>query len=180
MSTLARHVCLVIAIAWATSACTRSLPGSAESPQAPAPTVGGECADPGADGVVSDAPDLMRADRDLDGSGSAEIVAADRSLCTPEDNCHWNVFVASGEYETCPRYAGTISGAAIETLDSRGEEGFSDIRGWWQLADERRMLMQEYTYRSGGYEVVEAVPCAAQPGGRVVCGEDRRAAESAP
>ena len=157
----------------AASGCTRRVPAA----PAPPSTVGvGECADPERDGVVSDAPDLIRADRDLDGGGTDEILAADRALCGDEGNCHWNVF-ASAE-SGCLRYVGTIAAAAIERLDSRGEDGFHDLRGWWQLAGEGRMLMQEYGFSHGGYRVIEALPCATDRGGRIVCGEDAQAERS--
>lgn len=150
------------------AACTRGVRGAEQPEPEPGP-VSDACADPGADGAVSEAPDLDRADRDLNGSGTDEIVVADRELCTPEENCHWNIFWA--EDPECLRFVGTISGVAIEAMQSRGDKDFADLRGWWQLPDEGRMLMQEYTFRGGGYRVETASPCAAEPGGRVVCAE---------
>jgi hypothetical protein len=152
------------------SACTRRLPETTTPP--PSTVAVGACADPNRDGVVSESPDLMRADRDLNGDGRDEIVVADRSLCNRAGNCQWNVFTDAGE---CPRYLGTIGAAAIERLETRGEDGFFDLRGWWQLAGEGRMLMQEYSVKQGGYRVIEAMPCTTEPGGRMVCGEDATA-----
>ena len=162
---------IAAAIVLLATGCTRRLPDTTVPPPS---TVGvGECADPERDGVVSESPSLVRADRDLNGSGEDEIVVADRALCNRAGNCHWNVF--AGAQAGCLRYVGTIGAAAIERLDSRGEDGFYDLRGWWQLAAEGRMLMQEYSFRHGGYRVVEAMPCATEVGGRVLCGDDATA-----
>lgn len=168
-------VCALIASA---AACTRGLPDTAEPAPPPAEAVPAGCADPERDGVVSDDPDLERADRDLNGDGRDEIVVADRALCTPEDNCHWNLFAA--QRRECPRFLGTVSGVAIEEAGEVGEDGFPHLRGWWQLADEGRMLMQAYIFRDGRYRIEEAVPCAAGADGRIICGEEGGPGERAP
>ena len=159
-------------------ACAAVLAGCATSaphrPKPPPSTVGvGDCADPATDGVVSGEPDLVRADRDLDGDGKDETVVADDRLCTSDGNCHWNVFAAPGG--SCLRYVGTVSASAIERLGTRGEEGFHDLRGWWRLTGGGRMLMQEYAFRHGGYRIVGAMPCRTRQGGEIVCGDDASA-----
>jgi hypothetical protein len=138
----------------------------------PVPTVQiGDCADPERDGVIGDAPQLRRADRDLNGDEVAEAVVADRTMCTEEGNCHWNVFVGDGA-DGCSRYAGTIAAAAIESLQDRGEGGFFALRGWWSFAGGSRMLMQEYQFRHGGYHVRDAVMCRQVGGDRLICQPD--------
>jgi hypothetical protein len=137
----------------------------------PASTVQvGDCADPGRDGVIGANPALRHADRDLDGDAAPEVVVADRTLCTREGNCHWNVFVGNGE-GGCRRYAGTIDAASIESLPGRGEAGYADLRGFWQLTGGGRFLVQEYRFRRGGYQVVDALLCRQEQDDRVRCSE---------
>lgn len=131
----------------------------------------GDCADPERDGVIGGAPELRRADRDLNGDDVVEAVVADRTLCTEEGNCHWNVFVGDAE-AGCSRYAGTIAAAAIESLQDRGEGGFYAIRGWWSYHGGQRMLMQEYQFRHGGYHIRDAVMCRQVGGDRLICQPD--------
>lgn len=141
-------------------------------PAMPVPTVRiGDCADPATDGVIGDAPQLRRADRDLNGDEVSEAVVADRTMCTEEGNCHWNVFVVDAT-AGCTRYAGTIAAAAIESLADRGEDGFYALRGWWSFGGGERMLMQEYQFRHGGYHVRDAVMCRQLNGDRLICQPD--------
>src|SRR5690349_19617776 len=93
----------------------RTARGGAPTARPPSTVQVGDCADPGRDGVIGAHPALRHADRDLDGDAEVEIVVADRSLCSREGNCHWNVFVADGA-AGCRRYAGTIDAASIESL----------------------------------------------------------------
>jgi hypothetical protein len=139
-------------------------------PQAPTrqPSPIGSCADPHRHGAVSDAPQLQRADRDLDRDGTAETVAADRGLCTPEGNCYWNVFVRDPA-GACLRFAGTIAGGALETLSSTGDRGFADLRAWWRFAGGERFLMEEYRFRRGGYLAVNSVMCRRGQGSLILC-----------
>jgi hypothetical protein len=144
----------------------------------PTPTVQvGSCADPTRDGVVGAAPKLERADRDLDGDGTAEAIAVDRRLCTPEGNCYWNVFVAprAGAVEpgACARYAGTLEAAALEPLGSRGEDRMIDVRGYWNLHG-GRLLLQSYRFARGGYRIVDAVQCRREPDDRLECMDEER------
>lgn len=139
----------------ALAACSQST----KRPRAPAANRAlGACAEAAAHGVVSADPDIDRADRDLDGDGKPEVVARDRNLCSSDGNCHWNVFARDPD-SGCSRYVGTVSGAAIERLDSRGPLGFYDLRTWWRLATGGRVLLQEYHFRQGGYRVVGALLC---------------------
>lgn len=133
----------------------------------------GDCADPETSGVVSASPSLRHADRDLDGDRAPELVVADRAMCSGE-NCYWNVFTddaAAG----CRRYVGTISGAAIDRLGRRGDDGFRALRGWWRLGGDDRYLLQLYEYRRGGYRLVEALLCRREADDRLLC-----ATEAAP
>ncbi|HET6612433.1 MAG TPA: hypothetical protein VFG83_10600 [Kofleriaceae bacterium] len=151
----------------ATAGCSKSV----RRPRAPvANRALGTCAESTLHGVVSADPDIDRADRDLDGDGEPEVVARDRNLCSSEGNCHWNVFVRDAASH-CTRYVGTISGAAIERLDSRGQQGFYDLRTWWRLATGNRVLMQEYHFRLGGYRMVGALLCNTAPAsdGELLC-----------
>src|SRR5690242_655827 len=99
----------VCAAGIALAACHRAPPPAAPRPR-PAPSVQvGACANPSRDGVLGSHPRLDRADRDLNGDGVPEAIVVDRSLCTAEGNCYWNVFVVppTGSPD-CARYVGTF------------------------------------------------------------------------
>jgi hypothetical protein len=130
----------------------------------------GECADPAKQGVIGRTPNLVRADRDLDGDRVAEIVVADRELCTVEGNCHWNLYRRQGQ---CYRYLGTVSAASLQRVGPRSE-GFIGLRGWWKLTAGERILLQEYRFLRGGYRLVEALPCRQTDDDRIVCAERGR------
>src|SRR4051812_30490469 len=105
--------CSRIAFVILLAACQR--PRSPTAPRSiPTPSVQvGSCATPGRDGVMSAAPRLDRADRDLNGDGVPEAIVVDRALCTAEGNCYWNVFVAPAAGSSdCARFAGTFEGGA--------------------------------------------------------------------
>lgn len=175
-ATARRAGCWALALGCAvmTLACgSRALPPQSRPQPLPArPEVHpGDCADPTAHGVFGEQPSLWRADRDLDGDDVDEIVVADRTLCTPEGNCHWNLYRTEGE---CYRYLGTVSAASIQRLLSRGEHGFFSLRGWWRLTDDRRVLLQEYRFRRGGYRLVEALTCQQADDDRILCAEQGR------
>ena len=154
----------------------RAGPGAAD-PRAvtvPVPTVQvGSCAEPDRDGVVGPHPELTHADRDLDGDGKSEVITADRAMCTKEGNCYWNVFVRS-QGGGCPRYAGTLAGARLEPLATRGDDRFADVRGYWHLTGGGRFLVEEYRYVRGGYLATGALLCRRQDDDRLQCSEDPR------
>lgn len=133
----------------------------------------GDCGDPGRNGVVSGQPTIKRADVDLNGDGLVEPVAADTTLCSAEGNCHWNIFVRD-KATGCHRYAGTIAGAGLERASERGDDGYSDVRGWWDFGRGQRLLLQHYRYRRGAYHIIEALICRREPGDRLLCSEGRR------
>lgn len=138
----------------------------------PTPTVQvGACGEPSRDGVMSAAPRLEHADRDLDGDGVPEAVVVDRAMCTPDGNCYWNVFLLPprGAPE-CARYAGTFEAAALEPLGSRGDDNMVDVRGYWNLQG-GRLLLQSYRFARGGYRIVEAVQCRRERDDRLECME---------
>jgi hypothetical protein len=130
----------------------------------------GVCAEPGRAGVLSARPDLRRADRDLDGDGTAELVVADEALCR-DGNCYWNLFSGTAS-QGCRRYLGTIAGAAIDRLGRRGEDGFHDLRAWWRLGGGARQLLQEYRFRNGGYRIAEAMVCRQAGDDRLTCARE--------
>lgn len=131
----------------------------------------GACADPTSEGVFSQNPAIERADRDLDGDRIKEMVVMDRTLCTAEKNCHWNIYrTESG----CHRYVGTVSAFAIQRLQTRGEQGFFSLRGIWNLTSGQRVLMQEYRFRRGGYRLHEALLCRYDHDDRLLCEERGR------
>ncbi len=139
----------------------------------PVPTVRvGDCAAPERDGVRSDSPRIKRADRDLDGDGDPEIVVADESLCTADGNCYWNVFVH--EDASCERYAGTLAGAVLEPQPPAGGSGWPPVRAYWNLGGGKRVLVQEYQFRRGGYVLSETLVCRRQEDDRLLCTEDTR------
>lgn len=163
-----RPVIAALAIAIAAAGCSRSRP---VRPQ-PVPSARvGECVDPSRGGVVSRRPDLQRADRDLDGDRRPEVVVADRRMCTDDGNCYWNLYAADASAR-CQRYVGTVAASVIDRLRRRGDDGFHDLRGWWQLSSGSRVLLQEYRYRHGGYRVTEAMVCRQGGDDQLQCAAD--------
>jgi hypothetical protein len=139
----------------------------------PPPTVrAGDCGVPEQDGVVSAAPRLVRADRDLDGDGLTEAVVADQAMCTPEGNCYWNVFLTATD-GGCARFAGALAGAYLEPR-AQGPGGVPvPVRTYWTLGGSR-LLMQEYEFRRGGYVLVDTLVCRRESDDRLRCSEDLR------
>ena len=139
----------------------------------PPPTVrAGDCGLPEQDGVVSAAPRLVHADRDLDGDGQPEAVVADQAMCTADGNCYWNVFLAPTD-GGCSRFAGALAGAYLEPR-AHGPGGVPvPVRTYWTLGGPR-LLVQEYEFRRGGYVLVDTLVCRREPDDRLRCSEDRR------
>lgn len=129
--------------------------------------------EPESSGVLSESPQLRRANRDLNGDARDEQVLADRKLCR-QGNCSWNLFA---QHQGCERYIGTISAHSIEVLSSSSEAGFRDLRGWWKLPGGERQLVQNYRFRSGGYELTDVLICRQEGDSRLLCAEEEPAAE---
>jgi hypothetical protein len=161
---------VVIAVA-VLGACHRE-PGLTTPREVPRPAIAvGACATPGRDGVMGATPRVDRADRDLNGDGVAEPITVDRSLCTAEGNCYWNVFVlAPGGSPECPRYAGTFEAGPLETLTTRGDDNMADVRGYWNLHG-GRLLLQTYRFQQGGYRLVEALLCKRASDDKLDCAD---------
>jgi hypothetical protein len=161
------RIVLVVVLA----ACHREHRATAPRP-IPTPSVQvGSCATPGHDGVMSAAPRLDRADRDLDGDGVVEAIVVDRSLCTGEGNCYWNVFVVPPPGSPdCARYAGTFEGGALEPLTTKGDDNMADVRGYWNLHG-GRLLLQSYRFLRGGYRIVEALLCKRADDDKLDCAD---------
>jgi hypothetical protein len=125
---------IVFAAAVAVAACHRAAPPATPRPSPATSVQVGSCASPTRDGVLGPHPRLDRADRDLNGDGVTEAIVVDRSLCTPEGNCYWNVFVVppTGSSD-CARYAGTFEGGALEPLAATGDDNMADVRGYWNV-----------------------------------------------
>jgi hypothetical protein len=130
----------------------------------------GACGEPGRDGVMGGSPKVDRADRDLDGDGQPEAVVVDRSMCTSDGNCYWNVFRSGGETGECYRYAGTFQGAALETMPARGDDNMSDVRGYWNLHG-GRLLLQEYRFLRDGYQIVATLLCKRATDDKLDCAD---------
>lgn|GEM_PF-1182217 len=163
-----------LALAFTLGACGGAGPAR-RGPAKPTVATGagvGSCADPRATGVVSDSPEFVRYDADLDGDGKDEIVIADENACTPEGNCHWNLFVEDGE-GGCTRYVGTIGGEAMQRLEALSSRSgaFYDVRAAWRLSGQR-LLLQTYRFRHGGYRVVDALLCRRGDDDRLLCADD--------
>src|SRR5688572_30318361 len=138
----------------------------------PTPSVQvGACAEPMRDGVISENPKLERSDRDLDDDKRNELITVDRSLCTAEGNCFWNVFL-SRESDACARYAGTFKARVLEMLATKGEGNMRDVRGHWYLHGGRRSL-ETYRFVRGGYLLVDAVQCRQAGDDRLECMESQ-------
>jgi hypothetical protein len=173
------RIVLALALAGAVggAACGSSRGPARSTRVVPTPTVQvGACGEPGRDGVMSAAPKLDRADRDLNGDGVPEAIVVDRAMCTPEGNCYWNVFLmpARGEgADRCARFAGTFEAAALEPLGSRGDDNMTDVRGYWNLHG-GRLLLQSYRFTRGGYRIVEAVQCRREHDDRLECMDTER------
>ena len=160
---------LIVSLALASvTACSRH---RAARPTPVSTATVGQCVDPSRAGVTSKRPSPRHADRDLDGDGEPEIVIADDSLCTDQGNCYWNVF-RRDRAANCHRYAGTIAAQVIDRLPRRGDGGFHHLRGWWRLAGDERVLLQEYQYRHDGYRIAEAMICRQQGDDRLECAPD--------
>src|SRR5688572_4757620 len=113
---MSRARAFTLGVALAATACGPS-PRRASSPRVmPTPTVPvGSCAEPTRDGVTSAAPKHERADRDLNADGAVESIVVDRTLCTADGNCFWNVFVTPAPGRGgCARYAGTFAASNLE------------------------------------------------------------------
>jgi hypothetical protein len=151
------------------AACGPNPAPGARATTTPVPTVRvGDCAAPERDGVRGEAPRFKRADRDLDGDGNPEAVVADENLCTADGNCYWNVFVrAEGG---CERYAGALAGAVLEP--QAVASGWQPVRVYWNLGGGKRVLLQEYQFRRGGYVLAETLVCRRQDDDRLQCTED--------
>jgi hypothetical protein len=159
------------ACAAALAACQPARRATTPTP-IPTPSVQvGSCATPGRDGVIGASPRLERADRDLDGDGIAEPIVMDRSLCSPEGNCHWNVFVVPTQGSAdCARFAGTIEGGRLESLATKGDDNMADVRGYWNLHG-GRLLLQSYRFVRGGYHLVDALLCRFADDDKLVCAD---------
>lgn len=161
---------LIVAIA----ACTHS--GESTMPQrVPTTTVRpGECGVPGRDGVMSAAPRVDHADRDLDGDGRPEIIVVDRTKCDSEGNCYWNVFKAGATGE-CARYLGNFAGAALEPLASKGDENMTDVRAYWRQHG-GRMLLEPYRFVRGAYLIDDSnvLQCKRAADDRLECADTSR------
>jgi hypothetical protein len=173
LSSDVRIPALALAVSTAACASSRRVGTRPRRPAAASTVVAGDCADPDRDGVLSQRPTPKRADRDLDGDRVPEIVVADLKLCSEGGNCHWNLF-GGRPSGGCRRYLGTVDAVGIERLPERGEGGFHDLRGWWRLAGDRRLLMQRYRFRHGGYRVEEVLLCRQKEDDRLLCAEDGR------
>jgi hypothetical protein len=161
------RIVLVIALAACQPAPRRTTPRSIPTPSVQV----GTCATPGRDGVIGPAPRIERADRDLNGDGGLEAIVVDRSLCTAEGNCYWNVFIIppSGSSD-CARYAGTFEGSALEPLHTQGDDSMADVRGYWNLHG-GRLLLQSYRFQRGGYRIVEALLCKRADDDKLDCAD---------
>lgn len=165
-----RHALLVACLVVA--ACSRKRePTTPSTVRLPMPTIQvGSCGEPGRDGVMGSTPSVDHADRDLDGDGRPEAIVVDRSLCTAEGNCYWNVFRAGREAGACARYAGTFAGAALETMTARGDDNMSDVRGYWNLHG-GRLLLQSYRFARDGYQIVDVLLCKRSSDDRLDCAD---------
>lgn len=135
----------------------------------------GDCGVPERDGVMTSAPRLDRADRDLDSDGRDEIIVVDRAHCDRYDNCYWNVFKPSDGPGACSRYLGTFAGAALELLASTGDANMRAVRAFWKQPS-GRLLLQSYRFASGGYalDANDVLECNRPADDRLECADTMR------
>ncbi|MEO8840896.1 MAG: hypothetical protein ABI591_13165 [Kofleriaceae bacterium] len=164
----------VLAILTLIAACTRTQGRTTMT--VPTPSVQpGECGVPGRDGVMSNAPKVDHADRDLDGDGRAEIIIVDRAKCDSRGNCYWNVFKSGATPGECARYLGNFAGAALEPLASKGDDNMSDVRAYWNQPS-GRLLLQPYRFVRGGYLIDDGdvLQCKRASDDRLECADTKR------
>lgn len=166
---------LMILAAVGVAACTHSAGPTTPRTVPTASVQAGECGVPGRDGVMSNAPKVEHADRDLDSDGRPEIIVVDRSKCDSHGNCYWNVFKAGTAPGECARYLGNFAGAALETLPTKGDENMSDVRAYWNFAS-GRMLLQPYRFVRGGYLIDDGdvLQCKRASDDRLECADTKR------
>jgi hypothetical protein len=156
------------------AACTKKAPTTPTTIRMPTASVQpGSCGEPGRDGVMGAKPEVDHADRDLDSDGRPEIIVVDRSQCTADGNCYWNVFRQPRDAGDCARYAGTFAGANLEPLTSRGEDNMTDVRAYWKQSG-GRMLLQSYRYVAEGYRIEDVLQCKRAPDDRLDCADTNR------
>jgi hypothetical protein len=156
------------------AACTKKPATTPTTIRVPTASVQpGSCAEPGRDGVMSTSPKVDHADRDLDNDGRDEIIVVDRSQCTGDGNCYWNVFRQPRDPSDCARYAGTFAGANLETLASRGEDNMTDVRAYWKQSG-GRMLLQSYRFVRDGYRIEDVIQCKRATDDRLDCADTNR------
>lgn len=156
------------------AACTKKAPTTPTTIRMPAASVQpGSCAEPGRDGVMSTSPRVEHADRDLDSDGRPEIIVVDRSQCTSDGNCYWNVFRQGRDAGDCARYAGTFAGVNLEPLATRGEDNMTDVRAYWKQSG-GRMLLQSYRFVREGYRIEDVLQCKQASDDRLECADTNR------
>ena len=171
-----RRLRIILELGWvaaglAAAACARQPRGTSPTPIPSLSVQVGACATPGRDGRIGAAPRLERADRDLNGDGVVEAIVVDRSLCTAEGNCYWNVFSmpAAGSGE-CPRFAGSLDGSALEPLPTKGDDRMADVRSYWN-AYKGRLYLHTYRFQRGGYRLVETLACKRANDDKLECAD---------
>jgi hypothetical protein len=161
-------------IAVSAAACQRQTAATTPRPIPALSVQVGACATPGRDGRIGSAPRLERADRDLNGDGVPEAIVVDRSLCTAEGKCYWNVFstpsAGSGE---CARFAGSLDGSALEPLPTKGDDQMADVRSYWN-AYKGRLYLHTYRFQRGGYRLVETLACTRANDDKLECADTER------
>ena len=164
-----------LSILFVFAACMHPQPHATSTLVIPSSSVQvGGCGQPGRDGVMGKPSHVEHADRDLDGDGHVETIVVDRSMCTEEGNCFWNVFTGpAAQPGDCARYVGTFAGAALEPLAARGEDNMSDVRAYWKQAGDR-LLLQSYRFTRGGYQIGEVLSCKRAADDRLECADTAR------
>ena len=78
------------------------------------------------------------------------------------------------EASGCERYAGSLAGAALEPLTADAGMPWPPVRAYWNLGGGKRVLVQEYQFRRGGYVLADALLCRREADDRLQCTEDTR------
>ena len=161
-----RNRAILIAVALGGACAGQEWTGETR-PQPAATVAPGACAHPGRDGIIGAGKHFFREPADFNEDGIPEVLVADRGLCTPADNCFWNIYApdATGRCESHV-YLGALAGDDFNSLGVHGERNYVNLRVVWHLSG-TNFLAEDYVFRGNGYVMVDSRECRATGRGNV-------------